>query len=129
MLDELRARLEAALADGGLRPVRISRRMPRQVRMFSTPVQISTTTDPANERTVIELVAADRPGLLYQVGQVFDRHGIHLQNAKVATIGERAEDVFFVTTQNHQPLDENESAALKSALIEALSEPTTQATA
>jgi [protein-PII] uridylyltransferase len=129
MLNELRVRLEAALSDGGSRPIRISRRTPRQVRMFSTPVQISMTTETVNHRTVIELVAADRPGLLYQVGQVLDRHGIELQNAKVATIGERAEDVFFVTTQNNQPLDEAESAALKSALIEALSEPTAKATA
>jgi [protein-PII] uridylyltransferase len=126
-LDELRARLEETLADGATRPIHINRRMPRQVRMFSTPVQISMSTDPAYPRTVIELVAADRPGLLYQVGQVLDSQGIELENAKVATIGERAEDVFFVTTTARAPLDEHQCAALKAALIEALAEPSTLA--
>jgi [protein-PII] uridylyltransferase len=78
--------------------------------------------DRANPRTVIELVAADRPGLLYQVAQVLDRHDVHLQNAKVATIGERAEDVFFVTTADNRPLDEAQCATLRDALIEALSD-------
>jgi [protein-PII] uridylyltransferase len=124
-LRELKARLESTLAADDSRPIQINRRMPRQVRMFSTPVQIHMSPDRANPRTVIELVAADRPGLLYQVAQVLDRHDVHLQNAKVATIGERAEDVFFVTTQDHRPLDEAQCATLKEALVEALSEPKT----
>jgi [protein-PII] uridylyltransferase len=127
MLAELKSKLEEALADGGAQPVRIDRRMPRQVRMFSTPVQIQMTTERVNHRTIIELVAADRPGLLYQVGQVLDAHGVELQNAKVATIGERAEDVFFVTTRDNEPLGETLSARLKAALIEALTEPSAQA--
>jgi [protein-PII] uridylyltransferase len=122
LLRELKARLESTLADKNARPIEINRRMPRQVRMFSTPVQIQMSPDRTNQRTVVELVAADRPGLLYQVGQVLERHSVHLQNAKVATIGERAEDVFFVTTQDHQPLDEAQCEVLKAALIAALSE-------
>ena len=130
-LSELKTRLEESLADADARPVRITRRTPRQVRMFSTPVQISMSTDPTYPRTIVELTAADRPGLLYQVGQVLDRQGVELQNAKIATIGERAEDVFFVTTRDNAPLDEAASAALKAALIEALktgSEPNFAAT-
>ena len=122
MLNELQHRLVSSLNDGGTQPIQINRRMPRQVRMFSTPVQIQTTTDPANARTIIELVASDRPGLLYQVAQVLDRHGIDLQNAKIATIGERAEDVLFVTTTDSQPLDDAQCETLKAALIAALTE-------
>ncbi len=118
----LKARLESTLAAADSRPIQINRRMPRQVRMFSTPVQIQMSPDRANPRTVIELVAADRPGLLYQVAQVLDRHDVHLQNAKIATIGERAEDVFFVTTADSRPLDEAQCATLRDALIEALSD-------
>jgi [protein-PII] uridylyltransferase len=128
VLIELKRRLQDALADGASRPIQINRRMPRQVRMFTTPVQVSISPEPANRRTVIELVAGDRPGLLYQVGQVFGRHGVELQNAKVATIGERAEDVFFVTNQQSEPLDEAASAALKAALEDALTETSAQAT-
>jgi [protein-PII] uridylyltransferase len=72
-LSELRSRLMSTLTDDDSRPIRISRRVPRQVRMFSTPVQIQMTTDSANQRTIVELVASDRPGLLFQVAQVLDQ--------------------------------------------------------
>jgi [protein-PII] uridylyltransferase len=123
MLAELKSRLERALADGAAPAVQINRRMRRQLRVFSTPVQISMSRDALYARTVVELVAADRPGLLYQVGRVFDSQGLVLQNARVATIGERAEDVFFVSTHEQQPLDESQCEQLRAALIAALSEP------
>jgi [protein-PII] uridylyltransferase len=126
MLVELKSRLERALADGAAPAIQINRRMRRQVRVFSTPVQISMTRDSLYARTVIELVAADRPGLLYQVGRVFDGLDIELQNARVATIGERAEDVFFVTTTDHNPLDEAQCAELKAALVKALTDGSPQ---
>jgi UTP:GlnB (protein PII) uridylyltransferase len=49
------------------------------------------------DRTVIELITKDRPGLLSQVAQAFAECGLVLQNARVNTYGERAEDAFFVT--------------------------------
>jgi [protein-PII] uridylyltransferase len=90
--------------------------------MFSTPVQIAISLDTDNQRTVIELVASDRPGLLSQVGQIFERHGVALQNAKILTIGERAEDVFFVTTEDNQPLGGELGEQLGEALREGLSD-------
>src|SRR5690606_39832988 len=103
-------------------PLKVSGRAPRQVRMFSTKVEVATTNDATNERTVIELVAGDRPGLLLQVAKVFEQEGIALQNAKIATIGERAEDVFFVTVEDGDPLDDTKSRELEAQLKQALSE-------
>jgi [protein-PII] uridylyltransferase len=90
--------------------------------MFSTPVQITISRDPQNPRSIIELVAGDRPGLLFQVAKVFDQERVALQNAKILTIGERAEDVFFVTTTEHKPLDDAQSERLDKALREALAD-------
>jgi len=129
LLDELKMRLVDTLRNNLPGPTTIGRRIPRQIKAFATPVQISMTTEPANQRTVIELVAADRPGLLYEVCQVLERMGVDLQNAKVATIGERAEDVFYVTDKNNRPLDEAASALLKTELETALAEPSARATA
>src|SRR5262249_24066902 len=39
----------------------VTRRAPRQVRMFSTPTQINFADDTVNNRTILELVAGDRP--------------------------------------------------------------------
>jgi [protein-PII] uridylyltransferase len=66
--------------------------------------------------------ATARAGLLFQVAKAFDQEGVALQNAKIMTIGERAEDVFFVTAADNQPLDEAQSARLGQALREALSD-------
>jgi [protein-PII] uridylyltransferase len=90
--------------------------------MFSTPVQVSISQDPLNQRTVVELVAGDRPGLLFQVAKTFDQERVALQNAKIATVGERAEDVFFVTTIDHRPLDEAHAERLGKALREQLAD-------
>ena len=42
----------------------------------------SVSQDPVNNRTVLELVAADRPGLLLQLGTLFEEHDVVLHNAK-----------------------------------------------
>lgn len=121
-LSEIRQRLLKVLTQQDPQSLKVTRRAPRQVRMFSTPVQVGISLDPTNERTVIELVASDRPGLLFQVGKVFEQQNVLLQNAKIATIGERAEDVFFVTTEDNSPLGEELSESLRQALQDALSE-------
>ncbi len=54
----------------------------------------------------MELVTGDRPGLLCQIGRAFMDCDITLQNAKIATIGERVEDVFFITDAESQSLND-----------------------
>jgi [protein-PII] uridylyltransferase len=121
-LDEIKNRLLKALTTGSGDTLKVTRRAPRQVRMFATPVQVTISRDPQNPRSIIELVAGDRPGLLFQVAKALDQERVALQNAKILTIGERAEDVFFVTTTDHKPLDEAQSERLARALREALTE-------
>jgi len=50
---------------------------------------------------------------------------VALLNAKILTVGERAEDVFFVTNTEHQPLDEESSERLGKALREGLADART----
>jgi [protein-PII] uridylyltransferase len=121
-LDEIRHRLLKAVTTNSERSLKVTRRAPRQVRMFSTPVQIAVSEDTGNGRTIVELVAGDRPGLLFQIAKIFDQEGVALQNAKIMTIGERAEDVFFVTSTAHQPLDASSSLRLEKALREGLAD-------
>jgi [protein-PII] uridylyltransferase len=121
-LDEIRHRLLKAVTTGDQQALKVTRRAPRQVRMFSTPVQIAISRDGKNARTIVELVAGDRPGLLFQIAKIFDQEGVALLNAKILTVGERAEDVFFVTTLDRQPLDDVSSERLGKALREGLAD-------
>ncbi len=120
-MQEIRGRLPRALTASDDRPLKVHRRAPRQVRMFSTAVQVSVSQDPVNNRTVLELVAADRPGLLLQVGKILEEQRVALHNAKIATLGERAEDVFFITTLNNRRLDESRCDRLVEAIQSTLS--------
>ena len=42
---------------------------------------------------------------------------------KIVTVGERAEDVFYVTDANNRPLDEAAQERLREALMRALDRP------
>jgi [protein-PII] uridylyltransferase len=101
-------------------PTQVSRRAPRQVRMFNTPTRVTITRDLRNNRSALELVAGDRPGLLSDVGKVLWEERLDLQGARISTIGERAEDVFYVTDNNQQPLDDTSAEQLKERLVAAL---------
>jgi len=74
----------------------------RRLRSFSWPAQTSFSNDEANGFSVLEVIAPDRPGLLTVVGQVFFEHKLRLHSAKISTLGERVEDVFFVTDRKDQ---------------------------
>ncbi len=122
-LAEINARLQKSLSLDSGDELSVTRRAPRQVRMFSTPVQVTLSDDPTQPRTVVELIASDRPGLLFQVGKILEDNGVKLQNAKISTLGERAEDVFFISTQDNEPLDEAACKKLAGDLETQLAEP------
>jgi [protein-PII] uridylyltransferase len=98
----------------------VTRRAPRQVRMFSTPTQVNFTLDARNKRTILELIAADRPGLLSEVGKVFKAEHVAINGAKIMTVGERAEDVFYVTDTAGRLLKDEACRRLQDALVLAL---------
>ncbi|KAA3627258.1 MAG: [protein-PII] uridylyltransferase [Proteobacteria bacterium] len=103
-LDEIRDQLRRMLAapDQPIPPIR--RRIPRQLKHFTMPSEIHFNLDEPNNRTVLELFTSDRPGLLSSVGKAFAECGVRLKNAKIATFGARAEDIFYITDNKNQPL-------------------------
>jgi [protein-PII] uridylyltransferase len=101
-------------------PLNVSRRATRQMRVFKTPTHITISMDERNRRSVLELTAGDRPGLLCDVGKVLWEERVDLHAAKIATVGARAEDVFYLTDRAQQPLDEAASERLRTRLTDAL---------
>jgi [protein-PII] uridylyltransferase len=77
--------------------------------------------DPHNERTIMEVVASDRPGLLSVIARVMAECNIQLQNAKISTLGERVEDIFFITDEDNQPLNsDHKRKFLEEKILQAL---------
>ncbi len=117
-VSEIRNVLQREVERGGASPIPVTRRAPRQVRMFTTPTQINFSTDARNNRTVMEISTGDRPGLLSEIGRALADCGVSLQYAKITTIGERAEDVFFISDALNQPLgDSDQQQHLHEALL------------
>ena len=96
-----------ALQQPDAAPLMPSRHISRIQKAFQMPTCVSFHEDTTNSRTVVELVSWDRPGLLCRVGQAFMECGVQLHNAKIMTIGARAEDVFFVTDRENRPLNDS----------------------
>jgi [protein-PII] uridylyltransferase len=107
-LEEIGEQLRKVLGDPNTSAIEINRRMPHRLKHFNTPTTVYFSQDEARGRTILELVTADQPGLLSMVGRVFHKRGILLDAAKIGTIGERAEDVFFITNREHQPIRDEE---------------------
>ena len=115
-IGEIERALWRALQHPEEAPVTVTRRVPRQARMFRTSTQIAVTVDERNRRSVLELVAGDRPGLLCDVGKVLMEERVDLLAAKIMTVGERAEDVFYLASLSGAPLDEAAATRLQQKL-------------
>ena len=98
----------------------LSRPLARRLRQFQVPTRVIFYKDDAAQRSIVELITTDNPGLLSQVGQVFYKQSIELQGAKVSTVGSQAEDIFYVTNSDNQPLTKAEQESLREQLIDTL---------
>ncbi|EWH03455.1 [protein-PII] uridylyltransferase [Halomonas sp. BC04] len=120
-IEAIRRHLVEELDDPEDYPQIVTRHTPRQLRHFHVATEVLIEQDPANERTLLELTAPDRPGLLARVGRIFMEQDIALSAAKIATLGERVEDVFFITDKGGRPLtDPERQQRLRERLIEVL---------
>ena len=103
-LGEVREQLAARLAEPTQARIRVTRTASRQHRHFPIETRVCFSVDEPNQRTIMRLTTLDRPGLLAEVGAVFEQCGIRLQNAKIATVGAEVDDVFFITTAEETPI-------------------------
>ena len=98
-------------------PTIIQRRLSRALAHFNVKTQIIYSEDTVNRHTQLFLITNDRPGLLAIVSRVFLNLSIHLHNAKIATAGERVEDMFYITNQSGLPLTPEEQEQVKHKLL------------
>ena len=75
--------------------------------------------------TVIEVAGLDRPGLLYDVTSAMSDLGLDINSAHIATYGERAVDVFYVTgLEGSQVEDGEREARIRKRLVGVLAAAT-----
>ena len=86
-----------------LKPKIIKKRLPRHLKHFRTDTEINFKHDMLNRWTDIQIKASDAPGLLAAICQVFLKHGAVIKKARIATFGEKAEDMFSISSKQDTP--------------------------
>jgi len=117
------AEIERVLAEhlqGGHRPATLARlRRSRKAQYFSKPIEISFLNTEGKPYSTLEVNCPDQPGILACVGKVFAENNINLQDARITTLGERVEDLFFLTDKAGQPIDDE---SLRQTLVAEINE-------
>ncbi len=67
---------------------------------------------------MIEIIALDRAGLLSNIAQVFQQLQINIHSAKITTFGEKADDVFAISTSENTALNDEEKQMLSDKLTQ-----------
>lgn len=96
--------LREVLLDPGRNPRPPNLRVSRRLKNFHLPTKVSFRASPDGAQSIMEVTGSDRPGFLYRVAMALHLCGVRLHTAKVATFGERVEDLFFLTTLDDQPV-------------------------
>lgn len=118
--------LTHALSHTDQYPGIIQRRIPRQLRHFDIENKVEVSFNEILNQNIIEISTLDQPGLLARIGGLFMIQGLDIHSARIATLGERAEDIFYLTKNNGSPLSHDEAKAFAKQLKAALDEASHQ---
>jgi [protein-PII] uridylyltransferase len=124
--DRIAAAIEKALqGDLRLPEVVAKQGLPKgRIGAFAVEPEVIINNQWSNRYTVIEISGLDRPGLLYELTATLSKLNLNIASAHVATFGERAVDVFYVTDLMGAKISSpTRNAAVKRALIELFAPP------
>ncbi|MEG6508220.1 [protein-PII] uridylyltransferase [Methyloligella sp. 2.7D] len=94
-----------------------------KVAVFTVEPQVIIDNTLSDNHTVIEVNGLDRPGLLYEITCAFTDLKLDIATAHIATFGEKAVDVFYVTDLTGKKIKEpKREAAIRERLRHVLRE-------
>lgn len=122
-LARLRTAICRALEDSTPELLSQPRTMPHHAsrEAFNIEGEVWVDNDASVERSVIEITALDRPGLLFELARALFELDLKVASAHVTTFGERAVDVFYVHEKNGGKIkSETRQQAVRTRLLQAL---------
>jgi len=94
-------------------------KIPRLLKVFDVKTHIQIEQDSEKQQTRITLRTIDLPGLLAKLSRIFYELECRVVGARITTLGEEAEDIFYLTGLDNLPiLDEKKLELLYSTLLE-----------
>jgi [protein-PII] uridylyltransferase len=120
--NEIKTRILKALSSTNAFPEQGKWIEKRHLKSFNFPSRVTFETDVKNDRTIMEVNTIDRPGVLSRISTAMDLCGAKLQGAKIATYGERVEDIFYLHNDENKAIDDPlKFECLKKSILDALS--------
>jgi [protein-PII] uridylyltransferase len=95
----------------------------RRSAAFEVAPYVAIADRASTRTTVVEVNARDRPALLAGLAGAIHGCGHQIHSAHIATYGERAVDVFYLTRADGKKLGPEDTEQLREALLRAASEP------
>ena len=96
--------------------------LPPRTAAFRVAPLVAIADRASTRTTVVEVNALDRPALLARLAGAIRVQGHQIHSAHIATYGERAVDVFYLTRADGKKLGLDEAERLRTALLEAARE-------
>ena len=96
--------------------------IPRRLRPFITrsTLRFEQVEVDQGSKTRLDIMTTDRPGLLSMIAAVLLESRMRLYDARVATFGQRVEDVFLIGTESGRALNSSEAEQLEQRLRQQL---------
>ena len=95
----------------------------RRTSAFEVAPSVAIADRASTRTTVVEVNARDRPALLAALAGAIHACGHVIHSAHIATYGERAVDVFYLTRADRKKLNPEDGERLRAALLEASRDP------
>jgi [protein-PII] uridylyltransferase len=102
---------------------------PGRTAAFRVAPSVAIAERASTRTTVVEVNARDRPALLAGLARAIHECGHELHSAHIATYGERAVDVFYLTRSDGRKLEADDVEPLRAALLAAARESSEAAAA
>jgi len=121
LIEQIEHRLLEALKSNSKYEGQYNMRKPRQLKAFDHPTEVQFEQDYLNGRTIMEISALDMPGLLSVIANVIADMDINITHAKISTLGEKINDIFYLTSPAGGAIaDQTVLASLEKNLVAAL---------
>jgi [protein-PII] uridylyltransferase len=114
--------VESALTSEAAPEIPTGSRGSARVEAFHIAASVAIAERASSRTSVVEVNALDRPGLLARLARAIHDCAFQIHSAHIATYGERAVDVFYLSTARGQKLAKAQVDELRAALLAAARE-------
>ena len=118
-MSELTDRLNKYIVNDIDKNITLTRKPRREVKSFKPFVRVKCFNNDKGQ-TILELSTLDRPGILNIIANEFEKLQLKLINAKISTLGEKVDDIFFMTDRNGLTVHESNHEKIEQAIEKAL---------